>query len=73
VEVVMAMFRRTLQWLTRVGVRGSAFSVGFALVILGLALGVSMVLLPVGFVVGLFGVLVVVWALFGDVPGSARV
>jgi hypothetical protein len=32
-----------------------------------------MVLLPVGIVVGLFGVLVVVWALFGEVPGSARV
>jgi hypothetical protein len=70
----MVMFwRRTIQWLARVGVRGIAFVVGFALVIIGLALGVSMVLLPIGIVVALFGILLVVWALFGDVPGSARV
>jgi hypothetical protein len=41
--------------------------------ILGLAMGVSLVLLPIGLAVGLFGVVVVVWAIFGDVPGSARV
>jgi hypothetical protein len=66
-------WRRAIDWLTRVGVRSIAFGIGFALVIIGLGMGVSMVLLPVGIVVGLLGVVVAVWALFGDVPGSARV
>jgi hypothetical protein len=50
-----------------------ALAIGFVLMIAGLGMGVSMVLLPVGLIVGLLGVVVVVWALFGDVPGSARV
>jgi hypothetical protein len=68
----MFSWRTAIDWLTRIGIRAVAFAVGFALVIVGLAMGVSMVLLPVGIVVGLLGVVVVVWALFGDVPGSAR-
>ena len=66
-------WRGILDWLVRAGVRRFAFGVGFGLMIVGLAMGVSMVLLPVGIVVGLFGVVIEVWAIFGDVPGSARV
>jgi hypothetical protein len=40
-----------------------AIMVGFALMIIGLALGVTMVLLPIGLVVGLSGVLVFGWGL----------
>lgn len=40
-----------------------AIIVGFALMVIGLALGVTMVLLPIGLVVGLIGVLLFVWGL----------
>jgi hypothetical protein len=42
-----------------------AIVAGLVLMIVGLALGVTMVLLPVGLVVGLCGVGVLVWGLFG--------
>jgi hypothetical protein len=38
--------------------------IGFALMILGVGMGVTMVLLPVGIPVGLFGLLLFVWGLF---------
>jgi hypothetical protein len=41
--------------------------VGFAMMVLGLALGVTMIMLPVGIVVGLVGVLLVVGGLFGHI------
>jgi hypothetical protein len=54
--------------LTALGVRilghTVAIVVGFALMVIGLGLGVTMVLLPIGLVVGLIGVLVLVWGLF---------
>lgn len=39
--------------------------VGFVLMVIGLAMGVTMVLLPVGIVVGIAGVLIFIWGLFG--------
>jgi hypothetical protein len=41
-----------------------AIAVGLALMVLGLGLGVTMIMLPVGLVVGLAGVLLVVGGLF---------
>jgi hypothetical protein len=43
----------------------AAVVVGFGMMVAGLALGVTMVLLPVGLVIGLAGVLVFVWGVLG--------
>ena len=43
----------------------AAVVVGFVLMVFGLGLGVTMVMLPVGLVIGLFGVGVFVWGLLG--------
>ncbi len=43
----------------------AAVAVGFVLMVVGLGLGVTMIMLPVGLVVGLIGVLTFVWGLFG--------
>lgn len=42
--------------------------VGLLMMIVGLALGVSMVTLPAGLVVGLTGVGMLVWGVVGDLP-----
>ena len=42
--------------------------VGFAMMILGLAMGVTMIMLPVGLVVGLVGAGLLVWGAVGDIP-----
>lgn len=42
----------------------AAVVVGLVLIVIGLGLGVTMIMLPVGIVVGLFGVLMVVGGLF---------
>jgi hypothetical protein len=42
-----------------------AIVVGFVLAIVGLGLGVTMVLLPIGLPVGLVGVVILGWGLFG--------
>lgn len=41
---------------------------GFALMVVGLALGVSMIMLPAGVVIGLTGVGLLVWGVLGDLP-----
>lgn len=48
-------------------IAGHVFAIigGFLLMVIGLALGVTMVLLPVGIPVGLVGLLLFVWGLFG--------
>ena len=43
----------------------AAVVIGFGLMVFGLGLGVTMVMLPVGLVVGVFGVGVFVWGLLG--------
>ena len=43
----------------------AAVAIGFVLMVVGLGLGVTMIMLPVGLVVGLIGVLTFVWGLLG--------
>ena len=43
---------------------------GFVMIIVGLGLGVTMIMLPVGIVVGLAGVLLVVGGLFARIDKS---
>ena len=42
--------------------------IGLLMMIVGLALGVSMVMLPAGLVVGLAGVGLFVWGVLGELP-----
>ena len=44
--------------------RAAAVVIGFAMMVIGLGLGVTMIMLPVGIVVGLLGVLIFVGGLF---------
>ncbi len=41
---------------------------GFALMVVGLALGISIFMLPAGLMVGLTGVGLATWGLAGDIP-----
>ena len=41
---------------------------GFLLMVVGLALGVTMMMLPIGLVLGLTGVGLFIWGAFGDLP-----
>jgi hypothetical protein len=43
------------------------------MMVLGLAMGVSLVMLPAGLVIGLLGLLIALWAMFGDLTMPARV
>ena len=47
-----------------------AVFVGFALMVIGLGLGVTMIMLPVGLVVGLVGALLFVWGLVGHLEND---
>jgi hypothetical protein len=49
----------------------AAVVLGFVLIIVGLALGVTMVLLPVGIVIGLLGVALVVGGRFARITPPA--
>ena len=57
--------RRLLQTGERILAHLAAVALGFFLMVVGLGLGVTMVMLPVGLVVGLLGALVFVWGLLG--------
>lgn len=57
--------RRWLEKARLVLAHVAAVVIGFVLMVFGLGLGVTMVMLPVGLVVGLFGVGVFVWGLLG--------
>ena len=48
----------------------AAVVVGLVLMVVGLGLGVTMIMLPVGVVVGLIGVLLVVGGLFARIDNS---
>ena len=50
----------------------AAVAAGFVLMVFGLGLGVTMVMLPVGLVVGLLGVGVFVWGLLGHLGENRR-
>jgi hypothetical protein len=45
--------------------------IGFAMMVLGLALGVTMIMLPAGLVIGLLGVALFVGGLFVRIPPEA--
>ncbi len=57
--------RRWLEKAQLVLAHVAAVVIGFVLMVFGLGLGVTMVMLPVGLAVGLFGVGVFVWGLLG--------
>ena len=42
-----------------------AVLLGFVLMVIGLGLGVTMIMLPVGLVIGLVGLLLFIWGLVG--------
>ena len=48
----------------------AAVLVGFVLMVIGLALGVTMIMLPVGLAVGLLGLLAFVWGLVGHLEND---
>ena len=48
----------------------AAVAVGFVMMVLGLGLGVTMIMLPVGLVIGLVGVGIFVWGLLGHLDGN---
>ena len=52
----------------RSALRVVMMTTGLTLMIIGLALGVSLVMLPPGIVLGLTGVAVLVWGAVGDLP-----
>jgi hypothetical protein len=56
----------------RVGIRALALAIGIPMMVIGLAMGVSLVMLPAGLVIGLLGLLIALWAIFGDVPVSKQ-
>ena len=43
---------------------------GFVLMVIGLGLGVTMIMLPVGLVIGLVGLLAFVWGLVGHLESD---
>ena len=57
--------RRWLQKAELILAHVAAVALGFALMVVGLGLGVTMIMLPVGLAVGLLGVMLFVWGLFG--------
>ena len=52
----------------RSALRLAMIATGFTLMIVGLALGVTMVMLPPGMFLGLTGLGVLLWGAFGDLP-----
>ncbi len=64
--------RRWLEQARLVLAHVAAVVIGFVLMVFGLGLGVTMVMLPVGLVVGLFGVGVFVWGLLGHLGSDER-
>jgi hypothetical protein len=56
----------------RLGARVVGVAIGLGLAFWGLAMGVSLVMLPAGVVVALVGILIVVAAIFADVPRTTQ-
>jgi hypothetical protein len=55
-------------WAERGLLRLAMIALAVFLIIGGLAMGVTMVMLPLGVIVGLVGVGLLVWGLLGDLP-----
>ena len=49
----------------------AAMIIGFVMMVVGLGLGVTMIMLPVGIVIGLLGVAIFVGGLFARINGKA--
>ncbi len=64
--------RTIVQQVARILGRLVAVMVGFALMVIGLGLGVTIVMLPVGLPVGLVGVLIFIWGLLGHLDNGNR-
>ena len=62
--------RRLLEICGLVLGHAAAVAVGFVMMVLGLGLGVTMIMLPVGLVIGLVGVGIFVWGLLGHLDGN---
>jgi len=62
--------RRWLAATERVLGHVAAIIVGFVMMVVGLGLGVTMVMLPVGIVIGLVGVAIFVGGLFARIPNQ---
>jgi hypothetical protein len=63
-DVMSATTRTILAGMAAFFEHAAAVVIGFALIVIGLGLGVTMIMLPVGVVVGLLGVLMVVGGVF---------
>ena len=63
--------RRWLQKAELILAHLAAVAMGFVLMVVGLGLGVTMIMLPVGLVVGLLGVMLFLWGLLGHL-GNGR-
>ena len=64
------LIRNVLSGAGRFLEHAAAVIIGFVLMVVGLALGVTMIMLPVGIVVGLLGVALFVGGLFGRIDGN---
>ena len=62
--------RRVLRTAEQILGHVAAVVIGFFLMIIGLGLGVTMIMLPVGLVVGLLGAMLFVWGLVGHLGKS---
>ena len=67
-----ATMHSMMHWGEEVVGHVAAVVAGFALMIVGLAMGVTMVMLPFGIVVGLVGVLLMVWGLVGHLDQRGK-
>jgi hypothetical protein len=69
----MALPRSTYGWLAsaeRGALRALMIAFGLMLMVVGLALGVSMVMLPPGLFFGLTGFALLVWGALGELPAN---
>ena len=57
--------RGSIETVERILGHVAAVVLGFVLMVIGLGLGVTMIMLPVGLVIGLVGLLAFVWGLVG--------
>jgi hypothetical protein len=75
-EIAMTEHKTTGQQLVQAAERGllhiGAIIVGLILMIVGLAMGVSVVMLPVGIAVGIAGLFVFLWGIFGRVERASK-
>ena len=62
--------RGSIETVERILGHVAAVLLGFVLMVIGLGLGVTMIMLPVGLVIGLVGLLAFVWGLVGHLESD---